>query len=97
MADAVITKLSQHQKHRRSPDQKRHTLCRYTRRKRLKVGREINVDAVLEGNIQKADGRIRVSVRLYRVSDGALLWAESFDERDTDIFALARFDFRKSR
>ena len=53
-----------------------------------KVGREINVDAVLEGNIQKANGRIRVSVRLFRVSDGALLWAENFDERETDIFAL---------
>ncbi len=54
----------------------------------IAVGREINVDAVLEGSIQKADGRIRVSARLYRVSDGTLLWAESFDAHDADIFTL---------
>ena len=87
MADAVITKLS----HIKSiVVRQTKSVMRYadTTPEAIKVGREINVDAVLEGNIQKADGRIRVSVRLFRVSDGALLWAERFDERDTDIFAL---------
>ena len=87
MADAVITKLS----HVKSiVVRQTKSVMRYadTTPEAIKVGREINVDAVLEGNIQKAGGRIRVSVRLFRVSDGALLWAESFDERDTDIFAL---------
>lgn len=87
MADAVITKLS----HVKSiVVRQTKSVMRYadSTPEAIKVGREINVDAVLEGNIQKADRRIRVSVRLYRVSDGALLWAESFDERDTDIFAL---------
>lgn len=87
MADAVITKLS----HVKSiVVRQTKSVMRYaeTTPEAIKVGREINVDAVLEGNIQKADGRIRVSVRLFRVSDGALLWAESFDERDADIFAL---------
>lgn len=87
MADAVITKLS----HIESiVVRQTKSVMRYadSTPDAIKVGREINVDAVLEGNIQKAGGRIRVSVRLYRVSDGALLWAESFDERDTDIFAL---------
>ena len=87
MADAVITKLS----HIKSIIVRQtKSVIRYadTTPEAIKVGREINVDAVLEGNIQKADGRIRVSVRLYHVSDGALLWAENFDERDTDIFAL---------
>jgi TolB-like protein/DNA-binding winged helix-turn-helix (wHTH) protein len=87
MADAVITKLS----HVKSiVVRQTKSVMRYadTTPEAIKVGREINVDAVLEGNIQTADGRIRVSVRLFRVSDGALLWAETFDERDTDIFAL---------
>lgn len=87
MADAVITKLS----HVKSIIVRQtNTVIRYadSTPEAIKIGREINVDAVLEGNIQKADGRIRVSVRLFRVSDGALLWAESFDERETDIFAL---------
>ena len=54
----------------------------------VRIGRQINVDAVLEGSIQKADGRIRVAVRLFRVGDGSLVWAENFDERETDIFVL---------
>lgn len=87
MADAIITKLS-HVKN--IVVRQTNSVMRYadTTPDATKVGREINVDAVLEGNIQKADGRIRVSVRLFRVGDGALLWAENFDERDTDIFAL---------
>lgn len=54
----------------------------------VRIGREINVDAILEGSIQKADSRIRVSVRLFRVADSSLLWAETFDEPEKDIFAL---------
>lgn len=87
MADAVIAKLS----HLKSiVVRQTKSVMRYaaTTPEAVTVGREINVDAVLEGNIQEADGRIRVSVRLFRVSDGALLWAENFDERATDIFAL---------
>ncbi len=87
MADAVITKLSQIKS---IVIRQTKSVMRYadSSPEVIKIGREINVDAILEGNIQKADERIRVSVRLYRVNDGALLWAESFDERDTDIFAL---------
>ena len=87
MADAVIIKLS----HIKSiVVRQTKSVMRYadSMPEVVKVGREINVEAVLEGNIQKTNGRIRVTVRLYRVSDGALLWAESFDERDTDIFSL---------
>ena len=54
----------------------------------VSIGKQINVDAVLEGTVQKGAERIRVSVRLFRVSDGSLVWAESFDEREADIFAL---------
>lgn len=52
------------------------------------AGRELGVDSVLEGNIQTAGDRIRISARLLRVSDGAHLWAEQFDEKFTDIFAV---------
>jgi TolB-like protein/DNA-binding winged helix-turn-helix (wHTH) protein len=54
----------------------------------VRIGREINVDAVLEGSIQKAEGRIRVSVRLFRVADGSLVWADTFDEQEADIFSM---------
>ena len=52
----------------------------------VKVGQELQVDAVLDGSIQKVADRVRVSVRLSNVRDGAALWAQQFDEKFTDIF-----------
>lgn len=52
------------------------------------IGRELGVDAVLEGSIRQTDERIRVTVQLIQVSDGRPLWAEKFDEQFTHIFAV---------
>ena len=52
------------------------------------AGRELNVESVLEGSIQKSDDRIRVTVRLLSVRDGKSLWAEKYDEQFTDIFTI---------
>ena len=52
------------------------------------AGREQKVDAVLDGHIQKAGERVRVTVRLLRVADGATLWADKFDTEMTNIFAV---------
>jgi tetratricopeptide (TPR) repeat protein len=54
----------------------------------LVAGRELGVDAVLDGKIQHVGDRLRVTVQLLRVADGASLWAEKFDEKSTDIFAV---------
>lgn len=54
----------------------------------VKIGKEVQAEAVLDGSIQKADGRVRVTVRLTDVRNGAILWAEQFDEKFTDIFKL---------
>jgi TolB-like protein/DNA-binding winged helix-turn-helix (wHTH) protein/Tfp pilus assembly protein PilF len=52
----------------------------------VKAGRELQTEAVLDGSIQKAGERIRVTVRLINVRTGAALWAEQFDTDFTDIF-----------
>jgi len=54
----------------------------------VSAGSELSVEAVLDGTIQTADDRIRVSARLIRISDGRQLWADQFDERFTDIFTV---------
>jgi DNA-binding winged helix-turn-helix (wHTH) protein/TolB-like protein/tetratricopeptide (TPR) repeat protein len=54
----------------------------------LTAGREQRVDAVLEGNIQKTNDEIRVTVRLLRVTDGVQLWSDKFDQKSTDIFLI---------
>jgi DNA-binding winged helix-turn-helix (wHTH) protein/tetratricopeptide (TPR) repeat protein len=54
----------------------------------LRAGRELGVEAVLDGSIQIAGERIRISARLIQTSDGKQLWAGQFDEKFTDIFAV---------
>ena len=54
----------------------------------IAVGRELNVEAVLDGSIQTWGNRIRVSAKLFRTSDGKQLWTGQFDEKFTDIFAV---------
>jgi len=52
------------------------------------AGRELSVDAVLEGNIQRDGDRVRITVQLRRVADGASLWTAKFDQHDSGLFAL---------
>ena len=46
------------------------------------------MSSVLEGNVQKLGDRIRVTARLIRVADGSSIWAATFDEKFTDVFAV---------
>jgi len=52
------------------------------------IGRDLDVGLILVGGVQCAGERIRVTVQLVNVASGAPLWAEKFDERLTDIFAV---------
>src|SRR5262249_11125155 len=52
------------------------------------AGRELGVELVVEGSIQRSGERIRVTVQLMSAADGVPLWAQQFDEQLTDVFAL---------
>jgi TolB-like protein/DNA-binding winged helix-turn-helix (wHTH) protein/tetratricopeptide (TPR) repeat protein len=54
----------------------------------LEAGRIMGVDAVLEGTIQMADGRIRVSARLLRMPNGVSLWTGQFDESAAGVLGI---------
>lgn len=54
----------------------------------VSAGKELQVESVLEGNIQRLDDRIRVTVRLVSVPDGRALWSGRFDENLRDMFAV---------
>ena len=87
MADALITRLSNLQQLVVRPSS---SIVRYTAPDQdpLEAGRQQKVDAVLDGRIQLTTERVRVTVQLLRVQDGKQLWADKFDEKFTDIFAL---------
>jgi adenylate cyclase len=52
------------------------------------VGRELGVRYVLEGSVRKAADRIRISGQLIDAATGAHVWAERYDRKSDDIFAL---------
>lgn len=52
------------------------------------TGRNLNVDYILEGSVRKADGKLRISAQLIRVSDGFHVWAERFDRELKDVFEV---------
>ncbi len=87
IADAVIRRISQTGKLIVRPTS---AVRRYLKEDTdaLTAARQLNADAVLEGNVQRADNRLRVSVNLLRAGDGTSLWADSFDMRMTDIFTI---------
>jgi adenylate cyclase len=52
------------------------------------VGRELGVRYVLEGSVRKVADRVRITGQLIDVSTGAHVWAERYDRKSDDIFAL---------
>jgi DNA-binding winged helix-turn-helix (wHTH) protein/TolB-like protein len=54
----------------------------------MRAAREMGVDSLLSGKIQKSGGHIRLTVQLVRVRDGRPLWAQTFDENVSGIFAV---------
>lgn len=53
-----------------------------------RVGRELDVSYVLEGNIRKAGNRVRVTAALSETRSGTQHWAEKFDYELADIFKI---------
>ena len=52
------------------------------------VGRELGVRYVLEGSVRKAGDRVRISAQVVETETGIHLWADRYDSRLHDIFAL---------
>ncbi len=52
------------------------------------IGRELGVDAIVDGTAQIADGRLRVIARLIDSETGFQRWTERFDGTIGDVFEL---------
>ena len=52
------------------------------------VGRELGARYVLEGSIRRDGGRVRISAQLLDAISGAHRWAERYDRKLADLFAL---------
>jgi adenylate cyclase len=52
------------------------------------IGKILGVGTVLEGSVQKAGNRLRITAQLINVEDGSHLWSERFDREMEDIFII---------
>ncbi len=52
------------------------------------IGRELNVETVLEGSVRKAGNRLRITAQLVETTSGHHLWSERYDRDMGDVFAI---------
>jgi serine/threonine protein kinase/Tfp pilus assembly protein PilF len=52
------------------------------------IARQLGVAHVLEGSVQKSGDAVRVNVQLIKAANDSHLWADTFDRKLTDIFAV---------
>jgi len=52
------------------------------------IARQLGVAHILEGSVQKSGDTVRVNVQLIKAANDSHLWADTFDRKLTDIFAV---------
>ena len=52
------------------------------------IGRELGIDAIVDGSVQRVNGRVRVSVQLVDAATDRHLWAGAFDRESTNVLDL---------
>ncbi len=55
-----------------------------------RIARELRVGYVLEGSIRRVDSRVRVAAQLIETSGQTHIWAQTYERRIGDIFAVQR-------
>ena len=87
IADAVIRRMSQTGQLTVRPTS---AVLKYVKEDTdsLTAARQLNADAILEGTVQRAGDRLRVTVNLLRTNDGASLYTDNFDLTTADMLAI---------
>jgi TolB-like protein/Tfp pilus assembly protein PilF len=76
IADLKVVSRTSTVRYKRSPDNLR------------EVAKQLGVANVLEGSVQRTADRVHVNVQLIKAASDAHLWAEAYDRKLTDIFAV---------
>jgi TolB-like protein/DNA-binding winged helix-turn-helix (wHTH) protein/Tfp pilus assembly protein PilF len=59
-----------------------------TRKTVPEIARELNVDAVLEGTVERDGGRVRITAQLIAAAPERHLWAEKYEARLSDVLTV---------
>ncbi len=52
------------------------------------IGRQLNVDTVLDGTVHRSGDQLRVTARLTDAGNGFQFWSQRYDRQITDVFAI---------
>lgn len=52
------------------------------------IGKELNVQTVVEGSVRKAGNKVRITAQLINTSDGFHLWSDVYDRDLEDVFSV---------
>lgn len=52
------------------------------------IGKQLNVNTILEGSVRKAGSRVRITAQLINTSDDFHIWSEVYDRNLEDIFEV---------
>jgi TolB-like protein/Tfp pilus assembly protein PilF len=89
MTEAVITEVAQISElkvtSRTSVMQYKHT-----KKSLREIAKELGVDALLEGAVQRSGGRVAITAQLIQGSTDRHLWAKSYEREMSDVLALER-------
>jgi eukaryotic-like serine/threonine-protein kinase len=59
-----------------------------TRKSLPEIGKELNVDAVVEGSVERSGNRVRIAAQLIEAPTDRHLWAESYERDQRDVLDL---------
>jgi TolB-like protein len=76
IADLKVISRTSTQKYKAAPDNLRD------------IGQQLGVANILEGSVQKAGNAVHINVQLIRAASDDHLWAESYNRKLDDIFAV---------
>ena len=54
------------------------------------IARELQVDAIIEGSVARAGGKVQITTTLIRGASGAVIWAQKFERDANDVLTLQR-------
>jgi TolB-like protein/Flp pilus assembly protein TadD len=76
IADLKVISRTSTEKYRSKPDNLR------------EIAQQLGVTNILEGSVQKAGGQVRITVQLINALNDTHLWAETYDRKLLDTFAV---------
>ena len=89
ITDVIINQLSKITKFRVLP---RTATLKYKEKNGKKsaseIGKELGVEFILDGSVQKQDNQIRITIQLIKVRGEALIWSEMYDKKWGEIFII---------